>query len=149
MKTVWRAGLSRARCVPLLDHQLVELAAAMPASVKVRGGRLKHVMKQALGELLPADILNRQKRGFGTPMGAWLKRDLAPVLKRLMAPEVVRSRGLFNAPVIARLMAEHEASRADHTDALLALMNLEIWSRIYLDRRSPGDVALELKSFAA
>ena len=135
--------------VPLLDHQLVELAAAMPASIKVRGGRLKHVMKQALGELLPADILNRQKRGFGTPMGAWLKRDLAPVLKRLTAPEVVRSRGLFNAPVIARLMTEHEASRADHTDALLALMNLEIWSRIYLDQRSPADVALELKSFVA
>jgi asparagine synthase (glutamine-hydrolysing) len=52
--------------VPLLDHQLVELAAAMPTAIKVRGGRLKHVLKESLGDLLPNDILNRKKRGFGT-----------------------------------------------------------------------------------
>jgi asparagine synthase (glutamine-hydrolysing) len=69
--------------VPLLDHQLVELAAAMPGSIKVRHGRLKHLMKASLADLLPDDILNRKKRGFGTPMGAWLKRELAPLLRRL------------------------------------------------------------------
>ncbi len=135
--------------VPLLDHRLVEMAAAMPASIKVRDGRLKHLLKSALADLLPADILDRKKRGFGTPMGAWLKRELAPVLRRLLAPEVLRARGLFHAPVIERLMADHEANRADLTDALLALMNLEIWSRIHLDRRSPDDVAAELKSHVA
>ncbi|MBL8369724.1 MAG: asparagine synthase (glutamine-hydrolyzing), partial [Candidatus Accumulibacter sp.] len=63
--------------VPLLDHQLVELAAAMPAAIKVRDGRLKHLLKASLADLLPDEILNRKKRGFGTPMGAWLKRELA------------------------------------------------------------------------
>src|SRR5581483_6341008 len=58
--------------VPLLDHELVELAAAMPEEIKIRNGRLKHAMKEALAPVLPADILNRKKRGFGTPMGAWL-----------------------------------------------------------------------------
>ena len=135
--------------VPLLDHKLVELAAAMPASIKVRDGRLKHVMKESLAGLLPQDILDRKKRGFGTPMGAWLKRELAPMLRRLLAPEVVRARGLFHQPVIERLMADHQANRIDGTDALLALMNLEIWSRVYLDRREPADVAAELKSFVA
>jgi asparagine synthase (glutamine-hydrolysing) len=135
--------------VPLLDHQLVELAAAMPASIKVRGGRLKHVMKAALADLLPDDILNRKKRGFGTPMGAWLKRELAPLLRRLLAPDVVSARGLFRQPVVDQLMADHEANRIDGTDALLALMNLEIWSRIYLDNRDPADVAAELKSYLA
>jgi asparagine synthase (glutamine-hydrolysing) len=133
--------------VPLLDHQLVELAAAMPASIKVRGGRLKHVMKAALADLLPDDILNRKKRGFGTPMGAWLKRELAPLLRRLLAPDVVSARGLFRQPVVDQLIADHEANRIDGTDALLALMNLEIWSRIYLDNRDPADVAAELKSY--
>jgi len=131
--------------VPLLDHELVELAAAMPASVKVRGGRLKHLMKESLAGVLPKDILDRKKRGFGTPMGAWLKRELAPLLQRLLAPDVVRARGLFHAPQLARLMADHQANRIDGTDALVALMNLEIWSRIYLDRRTPADVADELK----
>jgi len=133
--------------VPLLDHELVELAAAMPASIKVKGGRLKHLMKDSLSDLLPADILDRKKRGFGTPMGAWLKRELAPVLKELLSPRVVAQRGLFRHDVIAGLMNDHEANRSDGTDALLSLMNLEIWSRIYLDRREPGDVAAELKSY--
>lgn len=133
--------------VPLLDRALVELAAAIPESQKVRDGRLKHLMKEALADVLPADILDRKKRGFGTPMGAWLKRELAPVLRRLLATDVVRDRGLFDPKVVARLVADHDANRIDGTDALLAMMNLEIWSRMYLDRRSPDEVAAELKGF--
>ncbi len=133
--------------VPLLDHQLVEMAAAVPAAIKVRDGRLKHLLKAALSGLLPDDILNRQKRGFGTPMGAWLKRELAPLLRRLLSDEVVSARGLFRQSTINRLVAAHDANRSDGTDILLALMNLEIWSRIYLDRRSPDDVAEELKGY--
>ena len=135
--------------VPLLDHQLVEMAAAMPANIKVRGGRLKHIMKAALAPMLPNDILHRKKRGFGTPMGAWLKKELAPVLKALLAPEVVRMRGLFKPVAVDALVADHAANRTDGTDALLALMNLEIWSRVYLDRRDPADVADELKHHVA
>ncbi|EXI68192.1 MAG: Asparagine synthetase [glutamine-hydrolyzing] 1 [Candidatus Accumulibacter adjunctus] len=135
--------------VPLLDHQLVELAASIPAAVKVRDGRLKSLLKLALADLLPDDILNRQKRGFGTPMGAWLKRELAPLLRRLLAPSVVEARALFHSPLVERLIADHEANRIDGTDILLALLNLEVWSRIYLDRRDPADVAEELRSYVA
>ena len=134
--------------VPLLDHTLVEMAASMPAEFKIAGGQLKHVLKAALGDLLPQDILHRQKRGFGTPMGAWLKGALAPVLRGLLAPDVVRQRGLYRQPVVDRLVADHEANRIDGTDALLAMMNLEVWSRIYLDGRSPDDVADELHRMA-
>ncbi len=83
--------------VPLLDHELVELAARMPGGVKMRGGRLKHVMKKALGGVLPPEILDRKKRGFGTPMGAWLKGELAPLLTRAaVAPRRSSARGLFH-----------------------------------------------------
>ncbi len=82
-------------------------------------------------------------------MGAWLKRELAPLLRRLLAPDVVSHRGLFRQPVLDRLITDHEANRIDGTDALLALMNLEIWSRIYLDKRDPADIATELKSYLA
>ncbi|HET6224307.1 MAG TPA: asparagine synthase C-terminal domain-containing protein, partial [Dongiaceae bacterium] len=135
--------------VPLLDHELVELAAAMPAEIKIRDGRLKHVMKAALAPMLPDDILQRKKRGFGTPMGAWLKKELAPVLKQVLSPAVVRARGLFDPATIGALVADHEANRSDGTDGLLALMNLEIWSRVYLDRRDAADVAAELKGCVA
>ena len=76
--------------VPLLDHELVELAARMPEEVKIRGGRLKHVLKEAVSGLLPRDILERGKRGFGTPMGAWLKDDLAPLVRGLLSEPVDR-----------------------------------------------------------
>jgi asparagine synthase (glutamine-hydrolysing) len=135
--------------VPLLDHELVELAARMPEEVKIRGGRLKHAMKAALGDVLPPSILERKKRGFGTPMGAWLKGDLKPVLRDVLSPDAVAARGLFRPAEVARLIAAHEANREDGTDRLLALMNLEIWARIYLDRREPADVADELRATAS
>ena len=132
--------------VPLLDHELVEMTARIGEDVKVRGGELKHVMKRALSDLLPPEILNRRKRGFGTPMGAWLKRDLSAVLRALLCPESVRARGLFRTEAVERLIADHDANRLDGTDRILALMNLEIWSRVYLDRRDPEDVTAELRA---
>lgn len=135
--------------VPLLDHELLEMAATMPENVKIRGGVLKAAMKKALADRLPPDILHRKKRGFGTPMGAWLKGELAGLLEKLLAPEVLRARGLFDAGVVAQLLADHRASRRDYTEALLSLLNFEIWARIYLDRRGHGDVAAELQGMLA
>jgi asparagine synthase (glutamine-hydrolysing) len=135
--------------VPLLDHELVELAAAMPADIKIEGGELKHLLKASLGDLLPQDILHRKKRGFGTPMGAWLKKELAPVLRGLLSPEVLQRRGLFDAEVVTRLVADHEANRIDGTDALIGLLNLEVWSRLYLDGRDHADVTDELHRLAS
>jgi len=135
--------------VPLLDHELVELAARMPEDVKIRGGRLKHAMKEAVSDLLPRDILERKKRGFGTPMGAWLKEDLAPLVRGLLSETAVNGRGLFHFSVIRDLIAAHEANQIDGTERLLALMNLEIWSRMYLDGRAPDNVRTELKAMLA
>jgi asparagine synthase (glutamine-hydrolysing) len=135
--------------VPLLDHELVELAASMPEEMKIRGGRLKHVLKEAVSGLLPRDILERKKRGFGTPMGAWLKQDLAPLVRGVLSESVIKSRDLFHFPAVQELIGSHEANRIDGTDRLLALINLEIWSRLYLDGRTPDDVTLELKAMLA
>src|SRR5258706_286443 len=99
--------------------------------------------------MLPRDILERKKRGFGTPMGAWLKQDLAPLVRELLSERVVDRRGLFRYPAVRDLIAAHEANRLDGTDRLLALINLEIWSRMYLDRRTPEDVTAELKGMLA
>lgn len=133
--------------VPLLDHELVELAARMPEAVKVRKGELKRLLKIALSDLLPLDVLQRGKRGFGTPMGAWLKGSLAGLLESVLSEEAVARRGLFHYPVLRRIVADHAANREDYTDLLLALLHLELWGRIYLDQRTPEDVTAELKEF--
>jgi asparagine synthase (glutamine-hydrolysing) len=106
-------------------------------------------MKEAVSHLLPADIIERKKRGFGTPMGAWLKHDLAPLMHELLSETSVEERGLLNYPVLRELIDLHESSRVDGTDRLLAVMNLEIWARMYVDGRTPEDVSTELEGVIA
>jgi len=130
--------------VPLLDHELVELAARMPSTQKIRGRELKYVMKKALADVLPADILYRKKRGFGAPLGAWLKSELSSVLGSVLSREAVTKRGLFDWESVERTIRLHESSRADNTDHILSLLNLELWCRIYLDGESPEDVSGQL-----
>jgi len=77
-------------------------------------------------------------------MGAWLRGELAPLLRSLLSPEAIARRGFLRSPAIQALIADHQMRRMDGTDPLLALLNFEIWSRIYLDSRSPDDVAAEL-----
>ena len=132
--------------VPLLDQRLVALAARMPGRLKVGGGDLKYAMKRALAGILPDSILKREKRGFGAPIGAWFKQELAPLVADLLSPDTVRRRGLLDPEAVTRTIAEHEAQRADRTDHLLALVNLEIWARLYLDGASVEAVTADLKS---
>jgi asparagine synthase (glutamine-hydrolysing) len=135
--------------VPLLDHELVELAARIPAEVKIAGGELKGLLKKALADVLPREVLYRAKRGFGAPMGAWLKAELAPLLDSALSRAAIERRGLLAYAPVARLIEAHRANRIDGTDRLLALLNLEIWCRVYLDRRSSADVAEEMAEAAA
>jgi asparagine synthase (glutamine-hydrolysing) len=134
--------------VPLLDHELFELAASVPQAIKLRGGRLKHLLKEALVGVLPREILERRKRGFGTPMGAWFKGALAPMLQQLLSRSSVEQRGVFQYPAVAELIEAHRSNRIDGTDRLLALLNFEIWARLYLDGRSADEVVDELKVVA-
>ncbi len=137
--------------VPFLDHRLVETAAAIPAELKLPDGRLKGVLKDALRDLLPESVLERRKRGFGAPVGAWFKRELVPLRRSLLSREALAARGLVDPAAVSALCADHDANREDYTDLILVLMNLEIWSRLFLDGRSHEDVAGELaeRSLAA
>jgi asparagine synthase (glutamine-hydrolysing) len=79
-------------------------------------------------------------------MGAWLKQELAPLVQRLLSATTVNGRGLIRYPAVKELIALHDANRIDGTDRLLTLINLEIWSRLFLDGRAPDDVANELRA---
>jgi asparagine synthase (glutamine-hydrolysing) len=132
--------------VPLLDTALVELSAKMPSSLKIRGRNLKFILKEALSDVLPHEILYRKKRGFGAPMGAWLKDELSGFLHSVLSREAVEGRGLFNWDVVEATIALHDANKEDHTDHLLSLVNLELWCRLYLDGMSVDDVRDQIES---
>jgi asparagine synthase (glutamine-hydrolysing) len=135
--------------VPLIDQDLVDLALSAPVSLKVQGRELKHLLKAALRGILPEEILYRSKRGFGAPMGAWLKESLSGLVEALLSRAALERRGLFRWQAVEALIDAHRRNREDHTDHLQALVNLEIFSRIYLDGRSIEDVTQELKEMCA
>lgn len=119
---------------PLVDYQLVEMTNDIPSSMKIRGFTLKYLLKKVVAPWLPPEVINRKKRGFGAPVGSWLRRDLQPLVSDLLSEEAVRRRGLFQWSAVKNLLTAHQEQKSDHTDHIFALIALEIWCRIYLDR---------------
>jgi asparagine synthase (glutamine-hydrolysing) len=121
---------------PFIDQELVELSARIPSDFKVRGLSMKYLLKKAVQPWLPSEILHRKKRGFGAPVGSWLRRDLEPLMQETLSETQVRKRGFFDWDAVQGIIESHRAQRNDHTDHLLALINLELWCRIFLDRNN-------------
>lgn len=120
--------------VPLLDRELVELAAQMPSSLKIAPGRkLKYLLKQVVADKLPAAIINQRKQGFGRPVSRWLRGSLKPLMEDLLSAERLRQRGYFNPDAVRALVDAHMQQRADHSEHIMALMTFELWHRIYID----------------
>ena len=118
---------------PFVDQELIELAGSIPSSEKIRGLEMKHLLKKVVAPWLPPEILSRKKRGFGAPVGSWLRADLEPLVNDMLSETQIKQRGLFHWPVIQEVIARHKAQQADYTDQLLALISLEQWCRIFID----------------
>ena len=117
---------------PFLDHELAEYAATIPFNLKLKGGNTKHILKEAARGLLPDDIVNRKKHGFGVPLGAWLRQDIGAAREILLSRRA-RERGLLDMTVVERLIREHESGARDHNRQLWALLTLEEWHRQFVD----------------
>ena len=120
---------------PLLDHPLMEWACRLPYSEKVRLRQTKVLLKRALKPQLPPLLLERGKRGFAVPIGAWFRGPLAPLLEdALLAPDA-RTRDILDRREVERLVREHVSGKADWKDALWAILFLELWWRQVLEGR--------------
>ncbi len=123
--------------VPLLDNEVVQFAFTLPAAFKIKDGRQKHILKEVAATLLPREILDRPKQGFGVPLGVWFRGHLTELFAdTLLAPRTLE-RGYFEARFIRRIVAEHLSGVRDHTFRLWQLVVFERWHRSYLDE-SPG-----------
>ena len=119
--------------VPLLDDELVALAACIPSDLKLNGWRRKYVFKRSQEGILPRDIIWRRKAGFGAPIRSWLVQNLAPLVDDLLSEETLRRRGLVRPEIVARLRADNAAGRADNSLQLYALLSLELWLQTFID----------------
>src|SRR4029453_14369154 len=119
--------------VPLLDNEVIEFASTLPASLKIVNGRRKHVLKEAASRLLPPEILDRRKQGFGVPLGVWFRGGLTDVFPDVVPPPTTRQRGYFSSAFVDRIVGEHLSGKRDHSLRLWQLLVFELWHRHYLD----------------
>jgi asparagine synthase (glutamine-hydrolysing) len=113
--------------VPLLDHELVEFAWALPDRMKIAGSTGKHLFRRAMRGQIPDFTIDRPKQGFATPTAAWLRSGLYELLHdTLRDPRSFASRH-FDRRVVDDLIARHKSGRADHAAELWPLLVLELW----------------------
>jgi asparagine synthase (glutamine-hydrolysing) len=117
---------------PLLDHHLVEFAATVPSRLRLRDGTTKYLFKQAMQGLLPADIIDRPKRGFAVPLGRWFRGELAGFARDILLSDTTRQRQYLNTDYLERLIARHMQGR-DLDLQLWTTMSFELWCRQFLD----------------
>jgi asparagine synthase (glutamine-hydrolysing) len=120
--------------VPFLDHHLVEYALSLPRSLKVEGRSGKHILKRALEEILPHDLLYSPKRGFGAPIREWFRNGLGDLLDSHLLNSPMRRRDFFDYKFITRLLEEHRRGTHDWSFHLWALLNLSMWYERWIER---------------
>lgn len=120
--------------VPFLDHHLVDYAMALPRSLKVEGRSGKHILKRALEEILPRDLLYSRKRGFGAPVREWFRGGLSEWFDSHLMNSPMRQRNFLDYKFVARLLDEHRKDKHDWGFHLWALLNLSLWYERWIDR---------------
>ena len=127
--------------VPLLDERVVDCSLSIRGDQKLTLRDSKIPLRKASSRIFGRAYAYAPKSGFGVPVDAWFRGDgrLARMLARVLADRETRERGLFDVELATRFLDEHRRGLRDRTDALWGLLNLELWARIGLDGRAPGD----------
>jgi asparagine synthase (glutamine-hydrolysing) len=127
--------------VPLLDNEIVDFMAHVPADMKLNGFRSKYLMRRSVENILPERVLHRRKAGFGAPIRTWLRRDLREMVDDLLSEDVLRARGQFDPAAVRKLISDDRENRRDNAYRIWALLTLELWQRTFLDSSTPVQAA--------
>jgi asparagine synthase (glutamine-hydrolysing) len=117
---------------PFLDHRLVQFVADLPGSIKIRGGRVKHILKEAVSGLLPAELLARPKEGFIMPVNEWLIGSLKGYVQATLAPKRLARHGLFRAGAIQQILDAHYSGTVNRGSQIWNLLMLQLWWEEYV-----------------
>ncbi|MHB1327842.1 MAG: asparagine synthase (glutamine-hydrolyzing) [Gemmatimonadales bacterium] len=120
--------------VPFLDRDLVDFAARIPPELKYQGSVSKTLLKKAMAPSLPPEIISRPKSGFGVPLRGWMRNELMPIVDDTLSARSLSSRGFFNPEAVQRLVALDRRGAVDGSYTLLAIMCIELWCRMFVDR---------------
>lgn len=120
--------------VPYLDHRLVEFSARIPPEYKIKKTKLRYVQKQMLRGCIPDYVFSRTKKGFGAPIGTWIRSELRELVDDFLSTSFLTKQGLFNPEFVGSLLANHCQLRDDHTDRILALVCFQFWYQSVLPK---------------
>lgn len=112
---------------PFLDRAVAEFTARLPVRHKLRGVKGKYLLKKAVDDLLPHEILHRGKRGFQIPVAEWLRTRLRPLVEDMLGEEHLRQQGIFNPAAVRQLVDSHCSGKADLRQPLWTLLVLQLW----------------------
>ncbi|BCS33207.1 asparagine synthetase B [Luteitalea sp. TBR-22] len=124
---------------PLLDHRLMELAASLPSHYKIRSGTKKYLLRRIAARLLPPEIMERPKTGFGVPLDRWFASSLQSFAREILLDPVTVRRGILRREAVERMLREHAAGVRESHRQIWNLLMLEHWFRAYIDRRPSRD----------
>jgi asparagine synthase (glutamine-hydrolysing) len=120
---------------PFLARAVVEFAFAVPDRYRMRGGAGKRLLKAAARPLLPAEIIDRPKKGFGIPVAAWLNGPLQPLVRDVLSASSLRRTGIFDPAAVTAMLDAHAHKRADLRKPLWTLLVFELWRRHHLEAK--------------
>jgi len=120
------------RC-PLLDYEFVEFACRLPTYYKLKGLKTKYLLKKAARGILPDEIIDRRKKGFGIPIARWLRNELKDFMLNSLEETKVKHQGFFNYAYIKKLIDDHLEKKQDNRKTLWSLLVFQIWHETYLE----------------
>jgi asparagine synthase (glutamine-hydrolysing) len=122
--------------VPFLDSQFVDRVLPIPTNIRTHPNDLKYLLKQAVGDLLPTQLLTARKRGFVIPDTLWLRGKLRPLVERLLAPERLTQQGIFRPEIYPRFVQPHLSGKADYTGQVWTLLMFQLWHVVFIEQPS-------------
>ena len=125
--------------VPFLDHRVAEFAARIPLDLKIRRGRGKHIVRELLYGLVPRELIDRPKAGFGVPVGAWIKGPLRGWAEDLLDPAMLREQGWFDPGIVRSRWRQHLSGQRDLAPALWAILMFQSWLELQRPDASETD----------
>jgi asparagine synthase (glutamine-hydrolysing) len=124
--------------VPFLDPEMVAFARSLPPERKLRGRRFKILLKHHARGRLPDSVVARPKKGFGTPLGKWFRKELKDLLGDALAPRRLEEQGYFRGAYVGRLLEDHWAGRRDNRKLLFNLLAFSLWHDTLKDPAPPA-----------
>jgi asparagine synthase (glutamine-hydrolysing) len=116
---------------PFLDHELVEFVMGLPSQWKLKGFTSKYILKKALENLLPDEVINRPKKGFGVPIAKWVKGPLKELFGDLLSPDRIEREGFLNPEYVGALLHDHLVKKKDNRKQLWTLLVWQLWVNRY------------------